>query len=113
MTRGSLGDPSHREERVAKTLGHRRGGDSWATPGIFSPTVVVLPGTTGTEQLQPQAGQEEVLPTMWGQRDGEVWSLALPCMPHLGSRILAGVLGCCCLWVSQVAVGSQALICVP
>lgn len=108
MTRESFDDPSHREERVVKTLGHRRGGDSWATPGIFIPTVEVLPGTTGTEQLQPQAGQEEVLPTMSGQRDGEVWSLALPRMPHLESHILVGVLGCC-----RVEVGSQALICVP
>lgn len=104
MTTGSLGDPSHREKRVAKTLGHRRGDDSWATPGICSPTMVMLPWTMGTEQLQPQAGQGEVLPAMWGQRDREAWSLALPCMPHLGSHILAGILGCCCLWASKVAV---------
>lgn len=103
MTGGSLDDPSHREERVAKMLGHRRGCDSWATSGIFSPTVVVLPGTTGTEQLQPQAGQGEVLPAMWGQTGREAWSLALPCMPQLGSHILVGVLGCC-LRVSQDAV---------
>lgn len=104
MTGGSLGDPSHREKRVAKTLGHRRGGEGWATPAIFSPTMVVLSGTTGTEQLQPQAGQGEVLPAMWGQRDREAWSLALPRMPHLGSHILVGILGRRCLWVSKVAV---------
>lgn len=104
MTGGSFGDRSHREKRVAKTLGHRRWGDSWATPGIFSPTMVMLSGTMGTEQLQPQAGQGEVLPAMWGLRDREAWSLALPCMPHLGSHILVGILGCCCLWDSKVAV---------
>lgn len=80
MTRGSLGDPSHREERVAKTLGHRRGGGSWATPDSLSPTVAVLPRTKpvcpwGTEQTQPHARQGEVLPATWGQRDREAWSL--------------------------------------
>lgn len=108
MTGASLSDPSHREERVAKTLGHRRGGGSWATPGILSPTVAVLSGTErvrpqGTEQPRPQAGQGEVLPAMWGQRDREAWSLAPPCMPHLASHALFGILGCCCLWAGQVA----------
>lgn len=96
--------PATGRRGLRKTLGHRRGGDGWASPGIFSPTVVALPGTMGTEQLQPQAGQGEVLPAMWGQRDREAWSLALPRMPHLGSHILVVILGHCCLWVSKVAV---------
>lgn len=61
----------------------------------------------GMEQLQPQAGQGEVLPAMWGQRDREAWSLALPCIPHLGSHILVAVLGCCCLWANQGAVALE------
>lgn len=95
MTGGSLGDPSHREERVVKALCHRRGGDSWAAPGIFSLTVAVLPQTMGAEQLQPQTGHGEVLPAMAdGQEDLEPGTAMYA---PLGSHILVGVLGCCCL----------------
>lgn len=103
---------------MAKTLGHRGVGGSWATPSVLSPTVAALPGTKhvhlqGTEQLRPQAGQGEVLPATCVQRDREAWNLALLCVLHLGSRALFGVLGCCCLWAGQVAGSHRALICVP
>lgn len=103
---------------MAKTLDHRGVRGSWATPSVLSPTMAGLPRTErvhlqGTEQPQPQAGQGEVLPETEVRRDREAWNLALLCMPHLGSRALVGVLGCCCLWAGQVAGSPQALICVP
>lgn len=108
MTGRSPGDPTTGRRGLRRPRATEEGEDSWATPGVLSPTVVVLPRTvrvpTGMERLQPQAGQGEVLPTMWGQSYREAWSLALPCVPHLGSHILVGVLGCCCLWANQVAV---------
>lgn len=97
MTRWNLSDPSHREERVAKTLGHRRWVGHWATRSNLGSTMAVLPGTKlvhlwGTEQPQPQARQGEVLPKMQGQGEREAWSLTPPCMPHLGSNALFEVL---------------------
>lgn len=69
----------------------------WCCPGLS------MCAHWGMERPQPQAGQGEVLPTMWEQRDRDAWSLAILCVLHLGSHTLFGVLGCCCLQASQVA----------